>query len=235
MISSKLKSNIKEYCNSFIPNESCGLLVRNKNSLDFFPCQNVSEEPTKHFLLDYRDYLNAARKGTIRALVHSQPNSNFSELDRVNAIGHNINSIVYCWSNDEFFYLDPKNISVNKYIGRDFEIGKSDCFTLLREYYKNELNIDFSDYPHKDGWYEENPQIIIQNYQKEGFRAVNLADIQKHDILIFAFTSEYPMHFGIYQDNDLFLHHERNKYSNIEFLSDSFKRRIKLVVRHKTL
>jgi proteasome lid subunit RPN8/RPN11 len=245
MLSNTLKSQIKEYSNCFVPNESCGLLVsshnskllanNDKNNLTFFPCKNTSEEPTKHFLLDQRDYLKASKRGEIKALIHSQPHSDFSELDKLNAVGHSIYSIVYCWLNDEFFYLDPQNLEINKYIGREFEIGKSDCFTLLREYYKNELNIQINDYPHKDGWYEENPRIIIENYQKEGFRVVELENIQKHDILISAFTSEYPMHFAINLGGNQILHHERNKFSNIEFLSDSYIRKIKMIVRHKNL
>lgn len=236
MLSNTLKSQIKDYSKHLIPNEGCGLLIDvAEKYLTFFPCKNTSEEPTKHFLLDQRDYLKASKCGSVKALVHSQPHSDFSELDKLNSAGHNIYSIVYCWLNDEFFCLDPRNLELNKYVGKEFCIGKSDCFSLIREYYKNELNIEIFDYPRKDGWYQENPKIIRQQYQTQGFIAIDIADIKKNDVIMFAFTSAEPMHFALYLGGNQILHHERNLLSNIEFLSESYKKKIIMVVRHKTL
>ena len=135
-----------------------------------------------------------------------------------------------------------------KYIDREFLIGKSDCLTLISDYYKEELGITLSEYPRDEKWdknYNEFIQLKLKKISGNKFEDFleneNLIKIEKisfakkHDIIVFKYLDNYPSHFGIYLDHGYILHQPRNKKSTIEKLTNAEKRRIYCFLRHKEL
>jgi proteasome lid subunit RPN8/RPN11 len=230
MLSPELKSQIKEYALQNPNVELCGLVVSSGDSTFIYKCKNISQNSGKHFELSPFDYLRAYDEGRnkIVGFFHSQKSVKPSTLDIVNYRNHKIPSYIYSHESDEVFEVTDKHLKYNKYLGREFEIGKNDCFSLVREFYKNEKNISIFDYPRKDNWYKDSPEIIKSNYKKEGFIIIDLNDIINGDIVEF-----FNFHFAIYLDGDFLLHHERNRHSNIEYFSDIWKKRITNVYRHE--
>lgn len=63
------RSDAAAHALEVFPQESCGLVVDGQ----YWRCRNICEQPTEHFVLDPRDYLNAYRSGQIQGIVHSHP------------------------------------------------------------------------------------------------------------------------------------------------------------------
>lgn len=215
-INDNLKLQIKEHALREYPKECCGLIISSGDKLLTYSCKNISSNPLIHFELSPLDYIRAYDQGKnkIIGVYHSQENDNLSSLDILNSTNHKYYSIVYSYKNDRFFEITDKHFKYKKYLGKEFYIGKQDCFSLIQEFYKNEYNIIINDYKRNDDWYTINPNIIIENYKKEGFIETTKENLQEGDIILFRFK-----HFGIYLNNNLLLHHRRSTFSTIEMLN----------------
>jgi proteasome lid subunit RPN8/RPN11 len=227
-----IKNQIKKHALKDFPNEACGLLVlEENNNIKVLNCKNVSPDKEKLFSLSPLDYLYASKIGKIISCNHSQKSPDFSEYDKLNSENHKIKYILYSHDIDDFKEYEPNGYR-NKYVGLNFKIGEQDCFTLLRQYYLNELGIFINNYDRSDGWYEKTPQIFLDNYEKEGF--IKVDNIQINDVILVSYC-DFPTHVLIYLGNNQILHHPREKLSTIEIYTESFKRRSHGIFRHKLL
>lgn len=228
MITLQLKNQIKKLAHQ-TENEICGIIYNN----NLFPCQNISSNSKNHFLISPIDYLKASYKGKIEYIYHShRQNPEFSELDKIILYNQKLRGIMYCKNEDSFHYFLPESYN-NKYVGREFEIGVNDCLTLVSDYYKNELNIMLPEIKREDGWYKTNPNMFNENLPPN-FKKIPLEKAEKGNIVVFdMLKNEMPCHFGIYLDNDILLHHPRNKLSTIEIMTDERKMWVSYVLKWK--
>lgn len=229
MLNIELRNQIKK-CALENPNEEiCALILTSGDSTFIYKCKNISSNREKFFEISSLDYLRAWNEGKnqIVGMVHSQRSTRPSIADIVNYRNHKLPSYIYSFESDDIIEITDKHLKFNKYLGRDFEINKNDCFSLIREYYKDEKDISIFNYPRKDNWYKENPNIINDNYKKEGFIKIELNNIIESDIV-----ELNNFHFGIYLEGDLLLSHERGKFSNIERLTNLLKKRITNIYRY---
>lgn len=225
MISFDTKQIIKKLAQK-TNNEICGFVTAN----NVYPCVNKSDNPQNHFLISPVDYLKVNNKEKIQFVYHSHPkNPEFSEFDKISLYNLKLRGLVYCKETDSFNYFLPESYN-NKYIGRKFEIGISDCLTLITDYYKNELNIILPQINRNENWYEKNPNLVNENIPSFLDKIV-LKNAQKHDIILFdMFNNNNPNHFGIYLGDELILHHPRHKLSTIEILTEKHKEKIPYVL-----
>lgn len=230
MLNLKLKKQIKEYCDSKIPNESCGLLIYKNNDYIFNPCQNISHHPKEHCILSPLDYVNANKLGEIKAHVHSHPNEGTSLVDNYNAFYHNIYSVIYAWKINKFYIVEPK---LKSYLNRNFDISKDNCYDLIRDYYKVEKNVLLNVYNINKDWENKTPDIILENFEKEGFYEVKKEEIIKDDILFFKNKNDNITHLGIFLGDNLMLHHPLKHNSYIEYLDARLLNIVKMCVRYK--
>jgi proteasome lid subunit RPN8/RPN11 len=224
-----IKDEIKKEALKSVPDECCGLIVDISGSLIVHPCRNISYNKTVHAVLNPMDYVHAAKSGEIVGYYHSHESKGVSFLDNLTAFNHDVYSIVYSWGSDKFYVIEPK---LEEYLNVDFKIGENDCLELVKKYYKNRKNIDISSYNRDENWSKQNPNMILENYQKEGFISIDLKDIKEDDIILFNIDN-IPSHLAIYVGNDFLLHHPRNNKSVISELTEALKRRICLILRHK--
>ena len=240
MLNQELKLKIKSISLQTPQRECCGFVVSNGGEYHLFECANVSDNPTYHFLISSTDYIRATQSGKIIGIYHSHcldEVCEFSEYDKVISENHKLYSILYCIKLDKFLIYEPNGYK-NVYTGKDFIIGKQDCFSLVRDYYKD-LHIQIKDYPRDDNWVNKTKHWYDIDFVNEGFLKVcgefdeSLA--KKHDVILFRLIPNVPhaSHAAIYLGNNLILHHPRNGYSLIENFNESLKRRAMMVVRHK--
>jgi proteasome lid subunit RPN8/RPN11 len=228
MLNLQLKREIREYALGQIPNESVGLILLKDNNYSFFPCKNISYNKDVHCILDPLDYIKAELQGEIVGHVHSHSMGEPSLQDNFTAFNHNIYSIVYVWDENKFYVISPK---LKDYLDKDFNIPKSDCFTLVRDYYKIEKNIHINDYERIEGDFKNTSNLILNNFEIEGFRKVD--EMKKDDVLLISDGDNNITHMGIYLDNDLILHHPRNTKSCIEYINHHLRKKIIYIMRHK--
>jgi len=74
-LSEKTKQKALAHAKKEFPKESVGIVCLVKDQEKYFPCRNEAEKPEYHFSLSPFDYLKCVKKGDIKAIIHSHPNS----------------------------------------------------------------------------------------------------------------------------------------------------------------
>lgn len=231
MLNNILKKQIKQFSLENIPNESCGLIIEINDEYKFIKCRNVSFHKKTESIVHPMDYVMAEKQGKVISIVHSQPSAGTSFTDNVTAYNQNLFSVVYSWETDQFYLIAPE---LKDYLFKDFKLGEYDCLELVRNYYREELNINISPYNQSDSWFLNNPTIIYDNFKKEGFIEINRGRMRKNDVILFGNNKEIG-HLAIAMGNNLMLHHPRESKSIIEDIHHLWESKISLVVRHNDL
>ena len=167
--------------------------------------RNVSED-NERFKISAQDYLQASELGDIKAIYHSHPSTkpSFSEFDKFNSISHNLIYVLYSMKDNSFTQFDPSLTEFNKYIGREFKIGKTDCYSLIKDFYESELNIQLSEY-HRDKDFRSNLEDLFdKHFGKEGFYKAD--ELQKYDCILFGRGKDsLSNHIALYLGGNLML------------------------------
>lgn len=244
ILQDNIKEQIKKHALKDLTKECCGLLVQKNNRINVLECSNISESPENHFSILPRDYLRASRLGSIKAVYHSHnsENNRFSPNDMLHSRSHKIPFILYCSPKDAFSAFDPFKDKTFLY-DRIFKIGESDCYTVIKEYYKN-LGVHLSgENKLGDGWHKKNPELIQElfNLNKNNpdlpINEINpSSELKEHDVVVFEYIKNRgPNHVAIYLGDGKILHHPRNKYLCIEPLNKSYRKTICKIYRHEQL
>lgn len=234
----EIKEKIKAFSLQEPENEICGLLLKEKdNNIKVIKCENYSQNKKHSFSISPFDYIKISVSGEIIGYFHSHNDKfeDFSLIDKIQAESHNLTSILYCTFNDTFKQYIPIHYK-NPYIGRNFEIGKNDCFSLFRDYYKNELKIEIQNCERNEKWFEKNENLFEEIYNKENFiKFFDIKELKINDGIIFKMLKNKASHIAIYLGNMNILHHPRNALSLIEILTEPYIRKIDYFIRHKNL
>lgn len=233
----KIKKDIKKHALSLKNEEICGLIVLKDFEYIYVSCENIALDKTKFFILNPEDYLKASELGIIQANVHSHPNGNiFSEFDKINSNNFNLTYILYHIEKDQFFQYTPGE-EQNKYIGRNFEIGKNDCFSLLEEFYIDKFGFMFNKFDklnkRTENWDKELVNIFDEMMEfNPQFFEVTEGPRKYGDINIYNITGK-PDHFAVYLGDDMILHQKLNKFSTIEKEDSLYKKHLYKTIRLK--
>lgn len=259
ILTEQTKSFILNHAKRCYPAECCGLIIDGQ----YYPCDNVAPNPAEHFEIDHLDMVEMQEyHGEIQAIVHSHPNGNAepSEVDRVQMGVHGVPWVIcaFGYHADGKEYFDVKCHKPKAYqaplLGREYHHGVQDCYSLVRDYYSRELDINLPDFERSDAWWEhENHEPLYeQNFEKAGFVAVDksVGNLQKHDVILCRVgRTHHVNHALIYLGdgklnsektpdcvgNALILHHPYDALSVREIYGENWQRRTAMVVRHGRL
>jgi hypothetical protein len=127
---------------------------------------------------------------------------------------------------------------VQKYLSIPHEYGRVDCITLIRDFYKNELNLDFMlpEYPHSQNWMKKfTTQSVDDAFSKYSVK-VNLTEIKNYDVIAFKSNRlDLIIHFGMYLVPHKLLHIEYGGKSRIDNLSSYWIDYIHGIYRHEQM
>jgi len=224
-------ADILLHLNQEYPREGCGIVLNKRGTLEYVPCENVAEGD-EEFKISAQDYIRASLKGDIHAIVHSHPDGSCepSEAD-INAsnflgIPYWIYSVPY---NKEYIY-SPEKLA-KPLLGKTYEFGKNDCYSLTRDYYYTKLGITLPSIPFEDNFWEKGINYFDDLQHTFGF--VTVEEPKEHDMIIFNVMSDIPNHCGIYIGEDNFLHHAVDRLSCRESLHSIWGRFITRYIRCK--
>ena len=200
------------------PKESCGLLLNIKGKESYFPCRNLSMTDHQCFIIDPEDYIKADNTGEITAVDHSHPitpptpsQADLVSCERSNLPWHIVNPKTEQWG-----YCEPKGYKA-PIIGREWVWGVTDCWSLVRDYYKQQHNIQLLDYerPTTPQDFLDNP-LFEQYAERTGFKELsNNEKLQKGDVLLMSILHPTLNHVAIFLGDEI-LHHLADRLSTRE-------------------
>ncbi len=92
-------------------------------------------------------------------------------------------------------------------LGRPFRHGVTDCYSLIRDYYRQERNVLLPDFPRDWNWWVEGLDLYRVGFGKAGFRAIDAADSGIGDVVLFRVRSKVPNHAAVVQADGGMAHH----------------------------
>ncbi|MFW1645003.1 C40 family peptidase [Acinetobacter guillouiae] len=246
-LSVKLKKEIHLHAAEMFPGECCGVIV-NK---EYIRCQNISNVQDK-FEIDPVDLAHAEDKGEIQAYVHSHPNASAraSELDLIQIELHKKPWVICAYPDIEFQVYEPCGYQA-PLVGRNYQHGWQDCYSLVRDFYQREYGIALLDFERLDRWWEfaENASLYLDNFSKAGFSEVK--DLQYGDVMLCRVgRTEHVNHAVIWLGDigtlkseqtepcvgsSLILHHPYNRKSVREVFGQQWQERVAITVRHRNV
>ena len=204
------------------PKESCGLLLNIKGKEKYFPCRNLSMTAFQCFIIDPEDYIKADNTGDIIAVVHSPPvtppvpsQSDKVACEQSGLVWHIVNPKTESWG-----YLEPTGYKA-PILGREWAWGVTDCYTLVRDWYKEKLDINLIDWHRPTTLEDFNKDPMFEKCAEEtGFRELRPDEkLINGDLLFMSIFSNNLNHVAIFIDGDV-LHHLADRLSCIEPYSE---------------
>lgn len=220
---------LKEY-----PKEGCGIIINKSGRLKWLPCDNIAKDPYKDFKISPSIYAKASIMGDPYQVVHSHPDCppEPSKSDIVSSDYLSIPfRIISIPSMEEFIYTPEKEKS--PLLNRKYSFGASDCYSLIVDYYKEELGITLPTAVYEDDFWEKGIDYFGELPEKYGFEEVAISNIKPYDIITFSVASDIENHCGMYIGNDLFIHHAVNRLSCRESIYSLWGKYITKVYRCK--
>ena len=92
-------------------------------------------------------------------------------------------------------------------LGRPFRHGVTDCYSLIRDYYRQGRNVLLPDYPRDWNWWVEGLDLYRAGFEEAGFRIIDPADAADADAVMFRMRSRVPNHAAVLLGDGWMLHH----------------------------
>lgn len=228
----RVKADILSHAAREYPRECCGLIIIRRGKQTYKPCRNNSAGEA-FFCLDPSDYAEAESQGEIIAVVHSHPDGtpdpSQADLMACEASGL-IWLIVSCPAN-EWREIKPVRY-IEPLIGREWKHGSSDCYGLVRDWYKQEMNLHLPDFSREDEWWHKGEDLYLDNFAACGFAEIPASELRNGDALLLAITSPVPNHAAVYIGDGMIVHHIHNRLSCREPLNAFYQKRITHYLRY---
>ena len=197
------------------PKESCGLLINIKGKEKYYPCKNLSNYSQQCFIIDPEDYAKAEDSGKVLAVIHSHPvtppvasQADMISCEESGLVWHIVNPKTEQWG-----FYKPSGYKP-PLIGRHWVWGITDCWSLVRDWYKENLGIILRDWerPTTPEEFIENP-MFEKCAWRTGFRQLRPDEkLENGDLLFMSIMATGLNHVAIFLDGDV-LHHLADRIS----------------------
>jgi len=120
-------------------------------------------------------------------------------------------------------------------IGRPFNHGVQDCFSLARDFYKDNFDINIRNIARPDNWWNLGMNLYMDHFYEEGFRVIDChpKDWLPADGFLIAMAAPVACHAAVYLGNNMILHHAVNRFSEVTPYSGLWRNNTVAVLRHK--
>lgn len=231
VLESDSMESFKAHCSLNMSEESCGLFVLKRGVIEFVPCDNIAYDKKNSFLINPVDYVRECDEGDVLAVGHSHVigTSKPSTEDIVHAANCQLPFIIF---QPEALTIDTLPVPDHSapLIGRRWSLGVSDCYSLVRDYYK-EQGLVMNDYVRTSFEQITGEDMLRKYYSENGFVEVT-GEPKINDMLFMQVHSDVPNHVAVMVDDNVILHHLQNRLSCREVWGGYWRRHTLMIVRH---
>lgn len=225
----------KAHARAEFPKESCGFVVAG----NYVACENKSDEPTKHFVIEDELFDEAMLAGKVDAIVHSHPGGQIfpSEHDMRQQMATNVPWAIIplndtsfgditCWGDD---------LPVAPLVGRPFVHGIFDCYSLVRDVFRlggETLSkegivwpgkpVELPEVPRADNWWQSGADLYIDYLEPQGFKPISMSEARPGDGFLISLGDSRANpkkrlnHAGLLLGDGMILHHLPTRLSRRE-------------------
>lgn len=233
-------TEIKKHAEESYPYECCGLIYDGV----YHCCKNISADPAGSFVIGDSEIV-AGEKYGIDAVVHSHVNgiecpsaadmSGQIEYDAVWVIVNVHNGV----AGKPFEFGDK--LPIPDLMERNFRHGVTDCYSLIRDWYRLNRDILLKEFPRDwEWWLREEEDIYNLCFEKAGFFKIYEEDLDVGDVVLCSLLGRPKgkiNHGGIYLGGGMVLHHlsgscEYEKRHPRKDLLSRYKKYVKMYLRY---
>jgi proteasome lid subunit RPN8/RPN11 len=229
-----LLPTIYAHANEAIPREACGVILSTGEQWEYRRCRNVAAD-TDQFEIDAQDLAAAEDAGEVACIVHSHPyvSPEPSQADLVCCNAGTLPWLIVNAPVGGYRYLQPDASFTLPLLGRRWAYGVLDCYSLVRDYYRQELGLTLNDYPRNGHWWERGESVFVDHFAAEGFVRVYETP-RAHDVLLMQIEADVPNHVGVMLPGtgSKFLHHLLDHLSCDQVYGGYWEKHTIMVLRH---
>jgi proteasome lid subunit RPN8/RPN11 len=213
ILSDSVKARFVDQAKAEAPRECCGLVIIKNGKQLYIPCKNLARG-TDNFILDPQDYEKADIAGEIVAVIHSHPNMSAkpSQADLVACEASGLPWFIMGYPSEQWEYIEPSGYTA-PLVGRQWSHGVLDCYSIIRDWYLQEKNIELLNFERSDEWWKIGENLYLDNFEKAGFRKITIEELQAGDVILMCIGSTVPNHGAIYLGDEQILHHVQGRLS----------------------
>ena len=215
MFSSEIESLFSAHALSEYPREACGLIVDNELQL----VANVHDNSIFHFELEWGSYATLSTYGKIQAVLHSHtngrdyPSKHDMEQQMAMAVPWGIVN-VHHWGCDKMFWFGDQ-VPIPPLTSRSFRHGVTDCYALVRDWFRLNRDITLKNYARDNEWWNEKQNVVMDHWEDIGFRKIEKIE-EVGDCVIARVLSDVPNHCGVHIGDGEMIHHLSDRPSRVE-------------------
>jgi proteasome lid subunit RPN8/RPN11 len=224
-LSSATLSDFEDHVLQHYPREACGLIVDG----NYIPCPNSSSDPLQTFRIDPLHYVKAAALGEVQAVLHSHPYlSNESgrwpaewptTTDMTSWMKGNIPWGICSTDGDGISQLVWLEEHTQPLEGREFIHGIHDCYSIIRDWYKQERNVVLPNFARGIEWWHTGKDLYDENFTNAGFVTIDHKDAVIGDCVMMKVASKVTNHAAVITGPNQILHHMFNRLSGQDTLN----------------
>src|SRR5436190_14566305 len=218
------------------PEEVCGWVVKRGKKQIVVRGRNFARLPCEGFVADPRE---AEDRGDVLLCYHTHPYRppEPSDADRTTAEKHEVPMLILSWPQEAWALYSPCGWRA-ALLGRPFVHGVLDCYTLIRDYYAEKLNIVLPDFEREDQWWYHGGNLYLDNFTKAGFVRVD-GEVRPHDVILIIQGQPpppVPNHAAVYLGDGMIMHHVQERLSCVQpYVANSghYAKMTYCVIRHR--
>lgn len=220
------------------PGEACGAILESQaGRLEALPLRNVHEKPESYFRMDGEEWARLIAGGRVRAYYHSHPDgaAEFSPADIGFAEECRLPCYLYHVPSDELLAYSPKGWAP-PLIGRAYLPGVNDCFSLVRDWHRQQTGIDLQMPPRTSEMMVKGIPNLLEVIEANGLVRVTGVP-RRGDILLMHLRPRRPApnHMGVHLGDGTFLHQLLNEPSGVAPWGGYWEQITAAILRHSSL
>lgn len=120
-------------------------------------------------------------------------------------------------------------------LGHVFEMGRRDCYSLIRDFYRDNFGIGLPNFARPAEFWRHGLDLYGERYHRCGFRPLDChpSDYRPGDLVFMGLRSQFPNHAGLLVDRGQLLHHLHGRLSTVEPYGGAWRDTTLAVLRHK--